>query len=78
MRISVLTCYGNASSCGSFADVYVFTEREEARIKLREFFKSDIDEYEEDFTEIYIKTPDRVEFHCGDDYYYYKIEEHEL
>lgn len=78
MRISILKCWGTLSFCGSFCNVHVFTDKEEARIKMREFFKSDIDEYEDDFTEIYVKTPDRVKFHCGDDYYYYEVEEHEL
>ena len=78
MRISILTCYGNTSSCGSFADVHVFADKEVARAKMKEFFDEDILEYEDDFVEIYINTPDRKEFHCGDDYYYYKIEEHEL
>lgn len=78
MRISVLKCWGTVSSCGTFCDVLVFTDKEEARIKMREFFKEDMSEYEDDFVETYVDTLDRKEFHCGDDYYYYKVEEHEL
>lgn len=78
MKINVFKCWGTVSSCGTFCDVLVFADKEQARIKMREYFEADKAEYEDDFVEVYIDTLDRKEFHCGDDYYYYKVEEHEL